>query len=163
MLGIIATIIAAKKGHTTFAWVVGIWSAIEIILLLCRSPYAFGPGALFVFIAIGMTNLRKQETNTPYRKDSKPRQEVTTAKDLPNEADKSIESSQTLPPESSQVNTDVSSNSIEEDSDLETAKRSPTEQNTPKIIFCRRCGFKLLEGSGYCSHCGTEVPKEELL
>ena len=70
MLGIIATIIAAKKGHTTFAWVVGIWSAIEIILLLAKSPYAVGPGGMFVLIAICMTNLNKPKkepkpTNNP--------------------------------------------------------------------------------------------------
>ena len=66
MLGIIATIIAAKKGHSTFAWVVGIWSAIEIIMLLAKSPYAVGPGGMFIVIALCMKNL-----NTP-QKERKP-------------------------------------------------------------------------------------------
>ena len=76
MLGIIATIIAAKKGHTTFAWVVGIWSAIEIILLFAKSPYAIGPGGIFVLIAISMSNLNKPKkerkpTNDPPKGNNK--------------------------------------------------------------------------------------------
>ncbi len=61
MLGIIAAIIAAVKGHKTFAWVMGVWSALEIVLLLAKSPYAVGPGGLFVIIALCMSNLNKRE------------------------------------------------------------------------------------------------------
>lgn len=30
----------------------------------------------------------------------------------------------------------------------------------PKIKFCRKCGFELLEGSAFCSKCGTPIAKE---
>ena len=59
MFGIIATIIAARKGHTTFATVTGIWTGVAIILALSGySAYAFAPGGIFFFIALGMSNLR---------------------------------------------------------------------------------------------------------
>lgn len=32
--------------------------------------------------------------------------------------------------------------------------------NNPKIQFCRKCGFKLLGNSNFCSHCGAPVLKE---
>ena len=54
-------IIAAVKGHKTFAWVMGVWSALEIVMLLAKSPYAVGPGGLFVIIALCMSNLNKRE------------------------------------------------------------------------------------------------------
>lgn len=40
----------------------------------------------------------------------------------------------------------------------ETESRS---QNATPILFCRKCGFKLLEGSEYCSRCGTPITKQE--
>ncbi len=30
------------------------------------------------------------------------------------------------------------------------------------ISYCRRCGFKLVEGSDFCSNCGTKIKKEEI-
>ena len=65
MFGIIATIIAAKKGHSTFAWVVGIWSVVEIIMFLAKAPYAVGPGWVFIIIAICMkkVNIAPKEHN----------------------------------------------------------------------------------------------------
>lgn len=32
--------------------------------------------------------------------------------------------------------------------------------NTPQILFCRKCGEKLIENSQFCRKCGTEVKKE---
>lgn len=62
MFGIIATIIAAKKGHSGYAIFTGIWTAIAIILALTAGPqYGFGPGILFMFIAIGMKDERKND------------------------------------------------------------------------------------------------------
>lgn len=29
-----------------------------------------------------------------------------------------------------------------------------------KIMYCRRCGSKLIEGSEFCSKCGTQIEKE---
>ena len=33
----------------------------------------------------------------------------------------------------------------------------------PSIKFCRKCGFKLIEGSEFCSNCGTKIEKESEL
>ena len=35
-----------------------------------------------------------------------------------------------------------------------------TKPSHPPIIFCRKCGNKLIEGSEFCSSCGTAVIKE---
>lgn len=35
-----------------------------------------------------------------------------------------------------------------------------SETNERKIQFCRRCGTKLIEGSEFCSNCGTPIEKE---
>ena len=40
---------------------------------------------------------------------------------------------------------------------------SPSEVNnviTRKIMYCRRCGSKLIEGSEFCSSCGNKIEKE---
>lgn len=29
--------------------------------------------------------------------------------------------------------------------------------DAPEIKFCRKCGFELLQGSKFCSHCGTKI------
>ena len=204
MLGIIATIIAAKKGHTTFAWVVGIWSAIEIILLLAKSPYAVGPGGMFVLISICMTNLNK------------PKQEFKPANESPKGISKLLSTSSyetTIPNDNSQleqvtkdaaqteennriapflcdvpgyiecplchtrqkigrlrcfgcdvgftVKPVVASTSTDTNKSAEDESRIVTEElpttNVPKVRFCRKCGFQLLNDSEFCSHCGTKV------
>jgi hypothetical protein len=55
MIGLIATIIAAAKGKSTFAWVTGIWTAFAFALAL--SGYiniAIAPGWIFLIAAISM-------------------------------------------------------------------------------------------------------------
>ena len=39
---------------------------------------------------------------------------------------------------------------------------SAAHQSLPKhqIRFCRKCGFRLLDGSRFCSNCGTAIPEE---
>lgn len=37
---------------------------------------------------------------------------------------------------------------------------NPIVHETPQILFCRKCGAKLSEGSNFCNKCGTEVIKE---
>ena len=44
-------------------------------------------------------------------------------------------------------------------SDITTKNISPASAS--KIRFCRRCGFELIDGSEYCSRCGTEIEKED--
>ena len=53
-MGIIAGIIALKKGHPTFAACMFAWFAIALILTLCGVTYAAAPGWIFVIIAISM-------------------------------------------------------------------------------------------------------------
>ena len=36
----------------------------------------------------------------------------------------------------------------------------PVSEEKPPIRFCRKCGFELIEGSEFCSSCGTAVIKE---
>lgn len=46
------------------------------------------------------------------------------------------------------------------------SEQMPVEGSTPKIRFCRKCGFQLLNDSDFCSHCGTKVvavPREPLV
>ena len=42
----------------------------------------------------------------------------------------------------------------------EKAETSPVQEEKPAIRFCRKCGFELIEGSEFCSSCGTAVIKE---
>ena len=34
---------------------------------------------------------------------------------------------------------------------------SKPKNRAPKIVFCRKCGEKLIEGSAFCRKCGTEI------
>ena len=64
-MGIIACIIAAVKGHKTFAWVVGIWTAIAVVIAIAGAPqYAIGPGAIFLLIAITMKKVVEENEET---------------------------------------------------------------------------------------------------
>lgn len=51
-------------------------------------------------------------------------------------------------PESSQEETEV--------------PRVPAEAPPRKIMYCRRCGAKLVEGSKFCSNCGTLIEKGDI-
>lgn len=204
MLGIIATIIAAKKGHTTFAWVVGIWSAIEIILLFAKSPYAIGPGGIFVLIAISMSNLNKPKkerkpTNDPPKGNNK--LFATSSYETTNTDANSHLEQETRDTTQIEENTriapllcDVSgyiecplchtrqkigrpqcfsckvaftdkpvTTNLGPDTDKATEnepRKAPEElpkTSAPRVRFCRKCGFKLLNDSDFCSHCGTKV------
>lgn len=33
----------------------------------------------------------------------------------------------------------------------------PAQSITPNVRFCRKCGFELIGGSDFCSHCGTKI------
>lgn len=50
---------------------------------------------------------------------------------------------------------------INVDSTPLTSELFSEEEKKPHIIkFCRKCGFKLIDGSDYCSRCGTAIIKE---
>ena len=175
MFGIIATIIAAKKGHKTFAWVVGIWSVIEIVMLLAKSPYAVGPGGLFVLIAIGMKNLNKSDEST--RTDKK-QAEISNTPSI-DTACQTISSGDSGNKDISAIS-DVSTKSMNIDDErgipdvapsyesIESEQLSNIESTdssnvliadfaSPRVRYCRKCGFQLLTESDFCSHCGTKV------
>lgn len=39
-------------------------------------------------------------------------------------------------------------------------KEASVQEEKPQIRFCRKCGFELLPGSAFCSHCGTKIGEE---
>lgn len=45
-----------------------------------------------------------------------------------------------------------------EDSVEEAVEQIPVVR---KIQFCRRCGFKLVDGSEFCSNCGNKIESED--
>ncbi len=65
LIGILACIIAAVKGRKTFAWIVGIWTALAfVIAFLGASKYAYAPGGLFLAIAIAMKKATNATTSS---------------------------------------------------------------------------------------------------
>lgn len=136
MAGIIATIIAAVKRHYTFAWVIGIWTAIAIILLLCgQYSVAIAPGWLFLCIAIGMKKIPKESNEGPA---SGTQTANTTSGSVP------VSSAEPLP-----ANTYVV-----------PSKVSPEDEpapSAPAIRFCRYCGQELENGAKFCRHCGANI------
>ena len=55
IIGIIACIVAAMKGRKTFAWVIGVWTALAFMIAISgASQLAIAPGGLFLLIAITM-------------------------------------------------------------------------------------------------------------
>ncbi len=51
-----------------------------------------------------------------------------------------------------------SSQSLNENHVEESAEEMPIMR---KIQFCRRCGFKLIDGSIFCSKCGNRIENED--
>ncbi len=44
--------------------------------------------------------------------------------------------------------------------DMSSTDEPIVPEKDPPILFCRKCGSKLLPESGFCSKCGTPVVKE---
>ncbi len=40
---------------------------------------------------------------------------------------------------------------------LPTEAKRENDSGTPKILFCRKCGARLLEDARFCNECGTEI------
>lgn len=50
----------------------------------------------------------------------------------------------------------------EGDQEETEAPRIPAETSPRKIMYCRRCGAKLIKGSKFCSNCGTLIEKDDI-
>ena len=37
---------------------------------------------------------------------------------------------------------------------------TPAANHTPQVLFCRKCGAKLIENSQFCRKCGAKIVKE---
>lgn len=139
MIGIIATIIAVRKRHYTFAWVIGIWTGIAIFLALSGNMgIAIGPGALFLFIAIGMKKI--------------PEEGSTVVQSSNTDASQAAFSAQTNSSAPSAVSPVFSSGQSEELITIENASSAPVA-----IRFCRYCGQELEAGARFCRHCGARL------
>ncbi len=54
----------------------------------------------------------------------------------------------------------VAANSETPESVIAIVDDSSTPKEHPQIKFCWKCGFELIEGSEFCSNCGTKIKKE---
>lgn len=141
MFGIIATIIAVKKRHYTFAWVVGIWTGIAFVLALSgAASIAFAPGVLFLLIAVGMKKIPETSaSNTTFQT------KQTTGNTHTDASYISIQPKDI---------TESSGYPLTQDNRSFTVDRTPF---TTAICFCRYCGSKLERGAKYCSNCGARI------
>ena len=57
------------------------------------------------------------------------------------------------------VATEVSKTTISKETMI-AAAGLPVSEEMPRIRFCRKCGFELIDGSEFCSRCGTAIKKE---
>ena len=141
MAGIIATIIAAKKGHSTFAWVIGVWTAIAIILALCgMAGIAIAPGWVFLVIAIAM-----KKTSGDGCSDSASKTPVgyNMQGTVPAQNQAPLPTAVSLEPP------------VAQDDGIVVMERS---SSAPVAIrFCRYCGQELEPGAKFCRHCGAKL------
>ena len=54
---------------------------------------------------------------------------------------------------------EVANTTISKDSMIAAAEH-PVSEEMPRIRFCRKCGFELIDGSEFCSRCGRAITKE---
>ena len=143
MFGIIATIIAAKKRHYTFAWVVGIWTALAIILILSgNSTMAVAPGWLFFAISLGMKKKAEINGNEVLPSDSPETNNTTSL------------------PESSSANSTISIPATVDGMPIQSEAIESVDRTVPvpvAIRFCRFCGQELEPGAKFCRHCGARL------
>ena len=141
MAGIIATIIAARKRHYTFAWVIGIWTAIAIVLALCgMASIAIAPGWLFLIIAIGMKKIPEEGNSDSGSQ---------------NPVGYNMQGSTSTPAEVPVPTAASAEPSVAQDDDIVVVDRTSP---APTVIrFCRYCGQELELGAKFCRHCGARI------
>lgn len=175
MLGMIATIIAAVKGRTGFAWFTGIWTVLAFIIAFSGgTQYAVAPGGLFLIIAICM---KKEGADSPVKSESAPANDVLLVSDpskkyickacgnystgwyqtCPNcgAIGKMEKVSATMLPCDNTPSTESSSETKSLAVELESDNLSTPSIDS--IMFCRECGTRLIPGAAFCPECGKRM------
>lgn len=180
VLGIIATIVAAVKGHKTFAWVTGIWTGLAILLSLSGySNIAIGPGVIFLAIAFGMKKVKPEESDTAASDSSVLEQGFVCSSCGHKEKNwfmtcpkcgavgkvTEIASNDNSEKDDSKNPSSMPNNPVPYASAVDSPNSNitltPTEQTGAKDIqFCRKCGHELLPGMSFCSECGTKIEQQ---
>ena len=162
MIGIIACIVAAVKGHKTFAWVTGVWSLVALLLLATGvTTYAFSPGIVFLIIALSMKKISNEaEGSGSAVADVKPAEPAAVPAAEP--ADPAI-------PEQSKVYVCTncggrcngwyqvcpSCGSI----DQMVAADVALPAADPGLVKCAHCGKQIETKAKFCPYCGTSTAK----
>lgn len=143
MIGIIATIIAAKKRHYTFAWVVGIWTAIAVVLFLMgMGGLAIAPGWLFLVFALGMKKIPEESNNNVII-------ETTTYNNTL--SDFTVQSQPLVSEEATPVYPAINNE------ELITIERTSPDPVLAALRFCRYCGQEINSDAKFCCHCGARI------
>ncbi len=172
-MGIIACIIAAVKGHKTFAWIIGIWTAIAFLVAFSGyAKAAYAPGGLFLLIAIGMKNLNKESAPAPSTATS------STTKLTTGDPEKkyvcracgnySTGWYQKCPKcgtvgrmEKAELQISTPAPALEDTNSApnRVLPELPVIQETPKQVpkYCGNCGAALEPDSLFCSYCGVKL------
>lgn len=143
MFGILAAIVAYKKGHSTYGTAMIIWMVIGIGLGAAGLP-AIGPGIIFFSIALGMENLNEQNSAE------------AASEGTPEQTDVAAE----IPAGDGQEKAEISALVPEVPAGEETGEETPLRSAVvPAKVgaFCRFCGAPLVEGSIFCARCGNKL------
>ena len=165
MFGLLATIIAAVKGRSGFAWFTGIWTALAVIMSLSGgSKYAVGPGVLFFAIAIGMKKDRPSDSNAQNNSKNEPSVDGSKKYICTRCGGYSSGWYQTCPSCGAVGKMDKATPQIVSrisQASTEVTKSSYNgQQNTVSVYSCRKCGAQLQPGSEYCQRCGAVSAKK---
>ncbi len=170
-MGIIACIIAAVKGHKTFAWVIGIWTAIAFLVAFSGySNAALAPGWIFLVIAIGMKNLNKTASPSPVTSSTTKLTTVNPEKKYVCRACGNYSTGwyQKCPKcgtvgrmEKAEVQISTPALALEDTNSApnRVLPELPVIQEAPKQApkYCGNCGAALEPDSLFCSYCGVKL------
>lgn len=184
IIGIIACIVAAMKGRKTFAWVIGVWTALAFMIAISGAPQlAIAPGGLFLLIAITMKKV------SPNAESSSGQSNVTAPaplsdssvdkgfeckncglqltgwyKECPNchaiDTIRRREPNTILPAEPIVMESGQSAipNRIEINRAEAVSPIIERSSSAPDVIrFCRYCGQALEPNARFCRHCGARI------
>lgn len=184
IIGIIACVVAALKGHKTFAWVIGVWTALAFLIAASGAPQlAIAPGGLFLLIAITMKKVSPNTGNSSGQSNGAGSNSLSDSnvdkafvckncgtqltgwyKECPNcHAIDTItrrDPNTILPAEPFVMESGQSAipNSIEINRAEAFVPIIERSSSAPAFIrFCRYCGQELELGAKFCRHCGARI------